>query len=99
VLESIELLADAVESFRVRCVAGLQIDRARIDELLHRSLMLVTALAPRLGYDRAAKVAQHAHARGITLRDSVVELGVMSGAEFDRLVRPERMVGPRRTRR
>jgi fumarate hydratase class II len=91
VLESVTLLADACDSFRQRCVAGLDLDRARIAEHVARSLMLVTALTPRLGYDQAARAAQHAHEKGMTLRESVVASGLMSAAEFDRVVQPARM--------
>jgi fumarate hydratase class II len=95
VLESVALLADACDSFRQRCVAGLDLDRARIAEHVARSLMLVTALTPRLGYDQAARAALHAHEKGITLRESVVASGLMSAAEFDRVVQPARMTKPR----
>jgi fumarate hydratase class II len=94
-LESARLLGDACESFRSRCIDGLAPNRARIAELVERSLMLVTALAPVIGYDRAAEVAKLAHARGITLRQAAVdELGVIGAEEFDAAVRPERMIGP-----
>ena len=93
-LQSIRLLADASQSFTEHCVAGIKADIKRIDELMQRSLMLVTALAPTIGYDNAAKVAKTAHARGATLREEAVRLGFVTGAEFDRLVRPERMTRP-----
>jgi fumarate hydratase class II len=93
-LQSIRLLADASRSFGENCVAGIKADTKRIDELMQRSLMLVTALAPTIGYDNAAKVAKTAHARGTTLREEAVRLGFVSAAEFDRLVRPERMTRP-----
>ena len=93
-LQSIGLLADAVDSFATRCVAGIEPDRARIDELLRRSLMLATALTPAIGYDRAAAIAKAAHHNGTTLRDEALKAGV-DAATFDRLVRPEAMVGPR----
>jgi fumarate hydratase class II len=94
-LESARLLGDASASFRVRCVDGLEPDRERIAELVERSLMLVTALQPAIGYDRAAEVAKLAHEKGITLRQAAVdELGVISAEEFDAVVRPERMIGP-----
>jgi fumarate hydratase class II len=93
-LQSIRLLADAAESFTQHCVAGIRADTKRIDELMQRSLMLVTALAPKIGYDNAAKVAKSAHARGTTLREEALRLGFVTGAEFDRLVRPERMTRP-----
>ncbi len=92
-LESATLLADAVDSFRVNCIEGLEIDRRRTAELVERSLMLVTALAPRLGYDVAAKVAKLAHARGLTLREAARELEVLTDPELDALLRPETMLG------
>ncbi|MCZ7657993.1 MAG: class II fumarate hydratase [Xanthobacteraceae bacterium] len=93
-LQSIRLLADAARSFTDRCVVGIRADEARIRELMERSLMLVTALAPRIGYDRAAEVAKAAHANGTTLRQEAVRLGFVTEREFDRLVRPGRMVRP-----
>jgi fumarate hydratase class II len=93
-LESARLLADGIESFNDNCIAGLALDEARIDELLRRSLMLVTALAPHVGYDTAAKIAKTAHEKRQTLREAAVELGVLSGEKFDELVRAEDMVGP-----
>ncbi|MGE5546008.1 MAG: class II fumarate hydratase [Solirubrobacterales bacterium] len=95
VLGSVRLLADAADSFRVRCIDGLEADRARIAELAERSLMLVTALAPHIGYDRAAAIAKKAHAEGSTLKEAAVALGAVSPAEFDAWVRPETMLGPR----
>lgn len=92
VLRSIDLLGVGMESFAQRCVAGLQPNRARIAELVSRSLMLVTALAPEIGYDKAAAVAKHAHAHGLTLREAALALGAVDSATFDRLVRPENMV-------
>jgi fumarate hydratase, class II len=94
VLQSIRLLADAARSFTDHCVAGIRADEARISELMRRSLMLVTALAPKIGYDNAAKIAKAAHANGTTLREEAVRLGLVTAAEFDRLVRPERMTRP-----
>jgi fumarate hydratase class II len=90
-LESIGLLADAAVSFADKCVAGISANEARIRELMERSLMLVTALTPRLGYDKAATIARAAHANGTTLRQEAVRLGYLTGKEFDRLVRPEKM--------
>jgi fumarate hydratase class II len=95
-LESARLLGDASASFRARCVEGMQPDRARIAELVERSLMLVTALAPAIGYDRAAEVAKLAHQKRITLRQAAVdELRAISAEDFDAIVRPEDMLGPR----
>jgi len=91
-LHSARLLADACRTFREFCVEGLEPDRERIAELVERSLMLVTALAPKLGYDAAAEIAKKAHHEGRTLRAVAVELGYVSEAEYDELVRPERMV-------
>lgn len=93
VLRSIHLLAVGMESFALRCVEGLEPDRARIAELVDRSLMLVTALAPEIGYDNAAKIAKHAHAHGLTLKQAGLALGLVDAETFDRLVRPEAMVG------
>ncbi len=93
VLRSIELLSIGMAGFAERCVDGIEPNRARIDELVARSLMLVTALAPEIGYDNAAKIAKHAHAEGLTLREAGLALGLVDAATFDRLVRPETMVG------
>jgi fumarate hydratase class II len=93
-LQSIRLLADAARSFTDNCIAGTRANEKRIRELMERSLMLVTALAPKIGYDNAAKIAKAAHANGTTLREEAVRLGFLSGPEFDRLVRPERMTQP-----
>jgi fumarate hydratase class II len=93
-LQSIRLLADAARSFTDNCVVDIRANEARIGELMQKSLMLVTALAPKIGYDNAAKVAKTAHANGTTLREEAVRLGHVSGEEFDRLVRPEKMTRP-----
>ena len=93
-LQSIRLIGDAAASFSEHCVEGIEPDRARIAGLLERSLMLVTALAPKIGYDNAAKVAKAAHRNGTTLREEAVKLGFVTAAEFDRLVRPEEMTHP-----
>jgi fumarate hydratase, class II len=92
-LGSVRLLADACLSFDDHCASGIEPNRARIDELLNRSLMLVTALNTHIGYDNAAKIAKHAHAKGITLRESALELGLLTAEQFDQWVRPEDMVG------
>jgi fumarate hydratase class II len=94
-LQSIRLLGDAVNSFTDNCVDGIRANEPRIRELMRRSLMLVTALAPKIGYDKAAQVAKAAHANGTTLREEAVRLGFVSGTEFDRIVRPEKMTRPR----
>jgi fumarate hydratase class II len=93
-LQSIGLLADAARSFTDHCITGIRADEARIRDLTQRSLMLVTALAPTIGYDNAAKVAKAAHTNGTTLREEAIRLGFVSGEEFDHLVRPERMIRP-----
>ena len=93
VLRSIDLLSTGMDSFTLRCVNGLEPNRERIAELVERSLMLVTALAPEIGYDNAAKIAKHAHANGLTLKAAARALGLVDQATFDRLVRPEDMVG------
>jgi fumarate hydratase, class II len=96
VLQSCRLVADGCESFRERCAAGIEPVRARIAENLERSLMLVTALAPHLGYDAAARIAKTAHATGRTLRETALELGLVTAQQYDEWVRPEKMVGPAR---
>jgi fumarate hydratase class II len=93
-LQSIRLLADAANSFTDHCVSGIQANEPRIRELMKNSLMLVTALAPHIGYERAAAIAKAAHANGTTLREEALRLGYVTAAEFDRLVRPERMTRP-----
>ena len=94
VLQSVDLLASATDSFNDRCAAGIEANRERIDENLHRSLMLVTALNPHIGYDRAADVAKTAHVEGKTLREVVIEKGLMSGERFDEVVVPAHMIRP-----
>ncbi len=93
-LQSVRLLADASRSFTDKCVVGLEPNRTRIQELMERSLMLVTALAPEIGYDRATAIAKKAHADGTTLREAALALGYVDEATFDRVVRPERMITP-----
>jgi fumarate hydratase class II len=92
VLESIELLAGACSSFREHCIEGLRANEQRIERLLNQSLMLVTALTPAIGYDRASGIAKHAHKHGLSLREAALVLGEISGEEFDQWVRPEQMV-------
>src|SRR5713101_2933771 len=94
VLRSILLLADACDSFREHCAEGIEPDRERIGRHVGESLMLVTALAPHIGYDKAAEIAKHAHHKGMTLREAALELGHVTPEQFDRVVRPETMVGP-----
>jgi len=93
-LHSVRLLTDACARFREFCVEGIEANRARIAELVGRSLMLVTALAPHIGYDRAAAIAKRAHAEGLTLRDAALVSGHVSAEQYDRWVRPEDMVRP-----
>jgi fumarate hydratase class II len=95
-LGSLRLLADGMESFDVHCARGIEPKTARIAELLERSLMLVTALAPHIGYDKAAVIARRAHADGTTLREAALALGHVSAEEFDRWVDPASMVNPSR---
>jgi fumarate hydratase, class II len=95
VLQSVRLLGDAAASFREHCIEGLEANRARISELMSRSLMLVTALAPTIGYDNAAKIAKTAHHNGTTLKEEAVKSGLVSAEDFDRIVRPEAMLGPK----
>src|SRR5688572_25475695 len=93
-LHSIRLLKDASHGFVDYCIAGIELNRDQIDEHLRGSLMLVTALNPRIGYDKAAQVAKNAHKKGISLRESAVELGFLTGEEFDEYVKPEEMTHP-----
>ena len=93
-MHSIQLLADVARSFTEHCVEGIRADEKRIRDLMERSLMLVTALTPRIGYDNAAKVAKNAHVRGTTLKEEAVRLGFVSADEFDRLVQPDKMTHP-----
>ena len=94
VLQSVRLLADAAMSFTDRCITGMEPNRERIAELLERSLMLVTALAPIIGYDKATEIAKAAYRNGTTLKEEALRLGYVTEEEFDRIVRPERMIGP-----
>ena len=93
-LQSARLLADGCRSFEEHCTRGIEPDEARIRELLERSLMLVTALSPHIGYDRAAEIAKKAHREGTTLREAALALGHVSAEDFDRWVRPQAMIGP-----
>jgi len=93
-LHSVELLADASNSFVDHCVAGIEVNRAQIDSYVQNSLMLVTALAPKIGYDNAAKVAKAAHHSGISLREAAINLGYVTAEEFDAIVKPEDMTHP-----
>jgi len=94
VLQSIRLTADAMRSFAENCVVGIEADEKRIADLMGRSLMLVTALAPTIGYDNAAKIAKTAHKNGTTLREEAINSGLVSEADYDRIVKPEDMTHP-----
>jgi fumarate hydratase class II len=93
-LQSIRLIADAASSFAAHCILGIEPDRARIDELMHRSLMLVTALTPHIGYDKAAEIAKRALAEGSTLKAAALALSYVSAEDFDHWVDPVAMLGP-----
>jgi len=93
-LHSIRLIKDACHGFVDYCVAGIELNREKIDEHLRNSLMLVTALNPHIGYDNAAKIAKNAHKKGISLRESAIELGLLTGEQFDEYVKPEEMTHP-----
>ena len=93
-MHSIQLMSDVTRSFTEHCIEGIRADEKRIRDLMERSLMLVTALAPKIGYDNAAKVAKSAHARGTTLKEEAVRLGFVTPAQFDRLVQPDKMTRP-----
>ena len=95
VLQSIKLLADACESFTDNCVVGIEANEANIKKHLENSLMLVTSLNPVIGYDNAAKVAKKAHKENKTLKEAVIELGLLTSEKFDEVVRPEKMIGPK----
>ncbi|MGE5797253.1 MAG: class II fumarate hydratase [Ignavibacteria bacterium] len=96
VLQSIRLLADACESFTDNCVVGIQANESNINKYLENSLMLVTALNPKIGYDNAAKVAKKAHKESKTLKEAAVELDLLTAEEFDEIVKPEKMIGPQK---
>ena len=91
-LQSARLLSDAMDSFRIHCLEGLKANREKMGEYLGRSLMLVTALTPYIGYDNAAKAAKLAHQEGLTLREAVLRCGYLTGEEYDKAVDPEKMV-------
>jgi len=94
-LQSARLLADAMISFNDHCAVGIEPNREKIDEYLHNSLMLVTALNPHIGYENAAKIAKTAHKEGTTLKEAAIKTGILTEEEFDRYVRPENMIGPK----
>ena len=95
VLQSMQLLGDGASAFTDNMVAGIQANEPRIEKLLHESLMLVTALAPTIGYDNATKVAKTAHKNGTTLKEEAIALGFVDEKTFDEVVRPEKMIGPK----
>jgi fumarate hydratase class II len=92
-LQSIRLLADGCSNFQEHCIAGLEPDAAKMAEHLERGLMLVTALNPHIGYDKAAQIAKKAYTEGTTLREAALALGFLTDAEFDQWVKPENMLG------
>lgn len=92
-LSSVRLLADGMRSFDTHCARGIEVNAPRIAELVARSLMLVTALSPHIGYDRASEIAKQAHHMGTSLREAALALGYVTDAQFDAWVRPEDMVG------
>jgi len=94
-IQTVRLLADAAKSFNDNCAVGIEPNAKRIKEHLDNSLMLVTALNRKIGYDNAAKIAKTAHKNGTTLREEAINLGLLTGEEFDAEVRPEEMVGPK----
>jgi len=94
-LQSARLIADGADSFRERCVVGIEPNEERLQQNLERSLMLVTALNPHIGYDNAARIAKKAHAEGTSLREAAIALELLDGEQFDQWVRPEDMTGPR----
>ncbi len=94
-LQSIQLLGDAANSFTDNCVVGIQANEGRIADLMAQSLMLVTALAPHIGYDNATKIAKNAHVKGLTLRQSALQLKLVAEADFDKFVQPQKMLGPK----
>jgi len=93
ILQSAQLIGDACQSFTEHCVNGIEPNYARIKELLNNSLMLVTALNPKIGYEKAAKIAKTAHKNGTTLKQEALNLGFLTAEEFDAWVKPEDMVG------
>ena len=94
IIQSITLITHACNSFRLKCVNGIEANKERIHSNLYNSLMLVTALNSHIGYDKAAEVAKKAYKENISLREAIVNLGYLSGEDFDRLVQPEKMIKP-----
>ena len=97
VLQSIQLLSDSCSAFAENCLIGIRANESRIDKLMQESLMLVTALAPKIGYDNASIVAKKAHENGTTLKEEAVKLGFVDAKTFDEVVRPEKMIGPNKS--
>ena len=95
VLRSITLLSDSSNSFNKNCVKGIQVNQERVSELLQKSLMLVTALNPHIGYDNAAKIAKTAHKEGTTLKEAALKLGLLTEQQFKEWVDPSQMLGPK----
>ena len=95
ILQSIRLLADGCHAFTDNCAVGITPNQERIDELLDKSLMLVTALAPHIGYDKASKIALKAHHDGKTLKETALEMGHVTEEEFKAFVQPHKMIGPK----
>ena len=95
VIQSMQLLGDACSAFTDNLIIGLKADEARIEKLMRESLMLVTALAPKIGYDNATLVAKSAHKNGTTLKEEALKLGFVDEQSFDKIVKPENMVGPK----
>jgi fumarate hydratase class II len=95
VLQSIEIMSDSVKTFALYCVKGIKADKKRIKYLLDNSLMLVTALAPKIGYDKAAKIAKDAHKNGTTLKEEVIKSGIVSAREYDKIMNPMLMTKPK----
>ena len=93
-LQSVQLLGDGCRSFGEKCVAGIKANEPVIARYVENSLMLVTALNQHIGYDKAARIAKEAHAKGVTLKEAAVDLGILSAEKFDELVVPEKMVAP-----
>ena len=93
-LRSATILADASEMLRVHCIEGIELDRARIDAFVDKSLMLVTALSPEIGYDKASEIAHSANETGATLREAALASGYIDAATYDRVIDPSKMVGP-----
>ena len=96
ILQSIEIMSDSAKTFALYCVRGLKADTKRIKYLLDNSLMLVTALAPKIGYDKAAKIAKEAHKKGTTLKDQVIKSGVLTEKEYDKIMNPMLMTKPKK---